>query len=493
MKLINSKNKKGSLLLGVVFFSAISISLVTAFIGWSVSLSRVSNTVLDKEQAFQIADAGIDYYRWHLAHDPDDFQDGTGTSGPYVHVFYNRNDIAIGEFSLDITAPSEGSNLVTITSTGSIYDNPDATRSIQAKLAIPSFAQWAVVSNDNLKFDEGTEVYGPIHSNQGVRMDGIAYNIVTSSVSDYDDPDHDGDNEFAVHTHVKPPPETGTYDDALGSVAAETPPATMADRTDVFSAGREFPTTTADFVGMSGDFSEMKTASQTNGSYLSSSGAYGYRIQLKTDGTYDLYRVAKLVQQSGSCIDPGNQDGWDLWSIKTTGGETFIDNYDVPADGIIFVEDDVWVSGQVDRYRVTIVAATFPDVPSDRKNIIINNDLTYTNYDGQDAIGLIAQDNINIGLRSADHLRIDGALIAQNGRIGRYYYSDQCTSYYARDELTLFGAIATYGAHEFYYDDGSGYAAISINYDSNLLYGPPPYFPLADEAYSTVSWKEVAN
>ena len=30
------------------------------------------------ELSLNIAEAGIDYYKWHLAHDPADFTDGTG-------------------------------------------------------------------------------------------------------------------------------------------------------------------------------------------------------------------------------------------------------------------------------------------------------------------------------------------------------------------------------------------------------------------------------
>ena len=38
-------------------------------------------------EALNVAEAGLNYYRWHLAHNPDDLQDGTGGAGPYEHIY----------------------------------------------------------------------------------------------------------------------------------------------------------------------------------------------------------------------------------------------------------------------------------------------------------------------------------------------------------------------------------------------------------------------
>ncbi len=141
--------------------------------------------------------------------------------------------------------------------------------------------------------------------------------------------------------------------------------------------------------------------------------------------------------------------------------------------------------------RVTIVAATLPDNPPQRKSLIINNDLLYTNYDGQDVVGLIAQDNIHVGMVSEDDLRIDAALIAQNGRAGRYYYGSSCGASYVRSTLTLYGMIASNLRYGFAYTDGTGYATRNITYDGNLLFGPPPSFPLIGDQYVPISWDEV--
>ena len=144
---------------------------------------------------------------------------------------------------------------------------------------------------------------------------------------------------------------------------------------------------------------------------------------------------------------------------------------------------------------MTIAAGRFPDNASTRRSITINKNLLYNSYNGTDVLALIAQDNVNIGLVSDDTFRIDAALIAQNGRVGRYYYSSNCQldsiNYYNRNTVTLFGMLATNQRYGFAYTNGTGYNVRNITYDTNLLYGPPPSFPLTSSQYQTISWQEV--
>lgn len=473
------KYSKGQILIQAIVFGSIAIYLLGAFASWASLNIKVSRQTFNREQALQIAEAGIDYYRWHLAHAPTDFQDGTGVPGPYVHDFYDKNGNIIGQFSLDITPPQLGSTLVTINSTGRMTGATSPSRTIRAQFAKPSIAKYAVVANTVMRFGVGTEVFGPIHSNQGIRFDGLAHNIITSSVASYDDPDHTGNNEFGVHTHVAPT-------DPL-------PPSVVPQRVDVFEVGRQFAVPAVDFTGITADLAQMKTDAQANGFYRPNSGVLGYHIILKTDDTFDFYSVTSMVSPPSNCTNSANQSGWGTWSVQN---QQFIGNYPFPVNGIIFLEDDIFIDGQINNARLTIVAAFLPDNPLSRKNIIINNDLLYTNYDGSDVLGLIAQGNINVGLISEDDLRIDAALIAQNGRVGRYHYRppgggyQRCSPNHARQTITLWGMIATNLRYGFAYTDASGYQTRNLNYDSSLLYGPPPSFPLTSDQYVNLIWEE---
>lgn len=485
------KNKfnRGILLIQALVFGSIAVVIIGGLISWASVNIKAGRVAIYREQALQISEAGIDYYRWHLAHAGTDFQDGTGTSSPYVHDFLDKDGTKIGTFTLTITPPIVGSTLVTIQSDGRILSDPTVVRKIKVRLGVPSLAKYAAVLNDDVRFGQGTVVSGPIHSNKGIRFDGLANNLVTSAMSSYDDPDHTGNNEFAVHTHLNTPPNT--VNDTFR--ASEAPPSTVPNRTDVFVAGRLFPVPAVDFVGMTTDISQIKANAQASGRYLSASGVQGYRIVLKTDDTFDVYRVNNLMTAPNNCNNSLNQSGWGTWSIRTTGNgnQTFVANYPIPANGLIFVEDNAWVEGQINTARVTIAAGRFPDNAATRPSITVNSNLTYTNYNGTDVIALISQGNINAGLSSLDTMRIDAALVAQNGRVGRYYYSNNCGTGYARTTLTLYGMIASNIRYGFAYTDGTGYDNRIITYDANLLYGPPPSFPLTSDQYSIISWQEV--
>jgi hypothetical protein len=490
--------KGGYLLVQVLVFGAIAIVVIGGLISFAIANIKLGHRMVLSEQSFQMAEAGLEYYRWHLAHDPADYTDGTGEPGPYVKNFYDKDGILIGTFSLDIESPLLGSTLVTIESTGVPEADASVNRTILSRLAIPSFANFAVAANSFMRFGPGTEIFGPVHSNDGIRFDGLVYNLVTSALTSFNDPGHTGSDEFAVHTHVNPPPETGI---STGGLSSERPPNPVPSRPDVFIAGRSFPSPEVQFIGITADVEQIEEDAKADGFYrATSTTGYGFRLVLKTDNTFDLYVVNSLQGTPGSCSS--GQTGWGTWSIDNS---TLLGNYPYPENGLMFFGDHLWVEGQIDGERLSIVAANLPDTPtSARKSITVNNDLLYTNYDGTDVIALIAQNNINAGLFSANDLRIDAALIAQNGRVGRYSYSQSgCGSTRFRDSITLYGTIITAQQYGFTYTGsnhncgagigtiGNGYCSRNIIYDAFLLYNPPPFFPKTEDFHEVLFWKEI--
>jgi hypothetical protein len=461
--------RRGQMTIQVLILGTVGTIVISGFALWADANIRASYRTLNKAAAFAAAEAGIEYYRWHLAHAAQDFWDGQGSTstGPYVHNYYDKNGAAIGTFSLNITPPPAGSTVVTIASTGKVNADPTVQKVIRVKLAIPSFAKYATVANAAMRFGSGTETFGPLHSNGGIRFDGVANNIVTSALGSYDDPDHSGANEFGVHTHVPPV-------DPL-------PPTSTPSRPDVFRAGRQFPVASVDFTGITQDLAQMKSDAQANGFYVASSGARGYELILNTDDTFTVRRVTATTTRPSGC-------GNDPWTISSS---TFVGTYPNPTSGVIFVEDHVWVKGRVNTARITIASGRFPDNSSTRTSITFTSSTLYTNYDGQDTLGFIAQNNINIALRSEDIIRVDGAMIAQNGRVGRYYYNSNCGTGYIRQQITTYGVIGTNQRYGFAYTDGTGYQIRNLIYDANLLYAPPPSFPLTTDEYSQISWEEL--
>jgi len=480
--------KRGDILLSVIVFASIAVTIVIGLVNWGATLLRSIQTVAQREQAFQIAEAGVDYYQWHLAQSPNDYTDGTTTPAPYIHNFYDKDGALLGNFSLTITPPITGSTIVKIVSKGTLASST-ISRTVQESLAIPSLAKFAAIANDFMYFGSGTTVYGPVQSNYGIHFDGFAQNLISSAVATYTDPDT-GLKQWGVFT-------TAGADDPQ-------PPTPVNSRPDIFAAGRQFPVPSFPFASLAGNLNNLWTLAHSGGGKeWTASGALGYHIVFKVVGgvtKYDIYKVNSLVASpSSNCTNSQtqsiNQGGWGTWSISTQ--TIFQTDQLIPANDVIFVDDNLWVDGTINNARITLGTGII-GASSNYPAITINNNLLYTNTNGVDVIGLVSQGNINVGLVSLDDLTIDAALVSENGRVGRYYYNTNCSigshggvPYYTRNSLTLLGMIASAIRYGFAYSNGTGYNIRNINYDGNLLYSPPPSFPQATSQYQVISWQQL--
>ena len=250
----------------------------------------------------------------------------------------------------------------------------------------------------------------------------------------------------------------------------------------------DFPVTALDFDAISIDLNTMKAAAQASGIYRSSA-SQGYHLRFLNNGTVNLYEVTRTQAWRGydsdtDCVNLNQR-------IQT---EVLRGNYSVSEKRIFFLEDNVWVDGVV-KGRATVVAAKFPLI-SNSKEIWINDNLTYTVKNGDDALGLIAQKNIYFARNIPQDFEIDAAMIAQNGKIIRHYYgSSSCggnTPYALRNKLSIYGVVIS--KEKSYWNWGSppqsGFTTRDVTYDSNLYLDPPPYFPASGE-YEFISWEEV--
>jgi len=113
----------GFFLVVVLIYGAIFFTMSSAFIGYIVTQSKVVEQRYHLDLASDIAEAGLNYYKWYLAHYPNDVTNGTGLPGPYVHTYYDPEGGAIGEFSLNIASTTYCGDIASIdvSSTGSVY------------------------------------------------------------------------------------------------------------------------------------------------------------------------------------------------------------------------------------------------------------------------------------------------------------------------------------------------------------------------------------
>lgn len=475
----------GSMLVGILVITSVFVTFSSALLSLIVQQKKLGLKQEAQALALTIAEAGINYYKWHLDNFTDDYTDGNDNSlcdikppytcGPYTHDYEDPGGAAIGKFELFITPPPLGSTIVKIKSTGWTTAYPQVKRMLAVRYGRSSWARYAVVANANMRFGSGTEVHGPIHANGGIRFDGLAYNEITSAVETYNDTDGDActKNSWGVHTCVDP-------DDP-------SPPTLAPKRTDVFIGGRRYPLPMVDFNAVTVDLAGIKQDAKDDGLYLNKSNKQGYHVQFLGNNTVRYKTVnSTTICTYGKSTSPKGDINQYLGNWATV---------NLPKNGIIFVEDNLWVDGTIPSGSfITLVAAKEP-LATGNATVWINNDVLYAAKDGTSGLGIIAQNNISVGLLSEDDLEIDAALLAQKGNIGRNYYPSSCSStYYKRNTITIYGSIGTNKRYGFSWGCGgvycSGYKNRNINYDTYMIYSPPPSFPTSGD-YSFISWEEL--
>jgi len=501
--ILENKKNRGSVLIFIIIISAIGATVLLGLATFVASQDRNSRRVSAQEQSFGAAEEGIYWYRWYLAHtiegktarEVDNFwKNGNpiGVAAPYEVEVRDPSGGALGKYKLEITPPPKGSSIITAKSTGWTYKYPNVKRIIQVRFRKPAWCEYVVLANSDIRFGEGTEVYGMVHSNGGVHFDGVAHHLVTALPEEYwsDDNDVRGWHE-GIWTNNPPESER-------------------------FLAGKQFPVAEKNFNSVIASLNLAKDYSDPTegGLYLGQDKVNQEYCDWVTHGArrvWECWTENKKVRGYHITFNPQPGEGNDTLSVSMVidygsksyeiEKETPAVTYDVPENGLIFVENHVWVDGQINEEHLTVVSADLseatsePEPPGHDKDIYITKDILYTNKDGRDILGLLAQDNVMVGLYSENNLEIDAAILARRGRVGRDYYSSSEPTYYKRNTISVFGAIVTNGRYGFSWVDAggnwvSGYDTRNITFDNNLLYYPPPFFPTGDK-YQIDLWEEL--
>ncbi len=519
------KNHQSGMILPSVLSAILAFIIISGAVFTLIqsNLQIVSRNI-KSQQAFNISEAGINYYLWHLSHAPTDYKDGQTTPatpdpnlgyGPYVHSYTDDNSKTVGTYTLWIKPDNAGSTMSTVRSIGKV-NGTNITRTIEAKIGASSFANFALASDQPFWVGQYESVDGPVHSNVGIRMDGASNSIVSSSNATYVPPTNlggDGSSHPGVWCHSS----------ITAPINCNTRP-----KTDWI-----FPTPLVDFnvvtdtlctikkVSFAADSSTANLATQPSPCsqtpktqtpfYLpqrSNSGAFsvdrGYLIELNSNGTYNMYAVDQEKDTKANYNS----------ALRTT---LLYSNLAPPSNGILFVEDNVWVrTNSVYSGRITIAAGRL--ATNTMANIKIIDNIKYSTKNGADAIGLIAEDSVELTPyalpQTGDfNFEVDASIIAKEGNVGypdKYHSnSSKCTMGWVGDnqKFLFYGSIASRTTWTWTWDWGnrscpqavrdsssgsyiSGVKNNTTKYDYNLLYGPPPYFPLVG-GHSILSWREV--
>ncbi len=466
------KQPRGFLMLLAIVFGAVFLTILGALSSFSITQNHFQSSTTGKSKALSLAEAGLEYYRWFLAHNPTDLQNGTGQPGPYVITQNDPEGGSIGTYSLAITGNQSCGQItsIDITSTGRPSDGSNTSRTIKARYAQPTVAQYSYIINDSVWAGSDRVINGPYHSNGGVRMDGTANSRVTSSLSSW----------LCTSSFGCSPDQTKN-----GVFGASTN-----------STLWSYPVPQVDFSGISADFGTLKTKAQSLGLYYArySSGnagttnyARGYHLIFNADGTVTVKRVSNTASLSVQPINPA--DSTTDRTVITN--ETTLGTYAVPSTcGLIYVEDNVWVEGVITK-KVTLVAANVVNAGVAPSAMLPNN-ITYSGTSA--GLTLIAENDVLVTGASPNTMTLNGIFIAQDGAFGRNYYGCP-SSYEPRTTLTIQGTTVSNKRTGTKWINGcssgdAGYQTRNDAYDRTLATDPPPFTPNISTDYQFVDWHE---
>jgi len=461
---------RGVTVILVLVFMGVFGLIVSTVASYVFTQATIGRAKLAREEALQIAEAGIEYYKWFLAHNPQDLQNGTGLPGPYEYIVNDPEggEVGTAEIAVEGNIACGDIQSVDITSEGRSSSNPQFKRTLFARYAKPSVAEYAYIINSNVWAGADRNIVGPYHSNGGIRMDGTNNSIVTSAVESWT-----CTSSFGCSPNQS---VSGVWGAGSGS------------------ALWQYPVPQFDFDGLGVDLNALREKAQLYGIFLEAfsgqSDRKGYHLILRSNRTVDVYRV--------------NNTNW-LWGYNTGYGyeysssfnyrreynnitnQSFVGNYSIPEEcPVIFSEEKLWIEGVVSG-KVTVAAA---DVSSSYDtDVLIHNNIDYTALDGSDGLTVIAEDYLLISNNSPQNMTMRGIFIAQNGSFGRNYYEGN-----TRSTLTIHGSIVSQGRVGTKWTCGgsfcSGYENRVNAYDRLLAFDPPPFTPPASPDEKFILWRE---
>lgn len=461
------------MLLALVF-GAIFITVIGGLTSFVLTENRLQGANTDRAKAFTIAEAGLEYYRWFLAHYPDDITNGTGAPGPYTINYADPEGANAGTFTLDIDGNISCGEVTSIdlSSTGRPTGS-NIARTLTTRYTRPTVAQYSYIVNDTVWAGDDRVINGPYHSNGGIRMDGTTNAPVTSSLA----------NWLCTSTFGCSPNQ---------------------NKAGIWGAGPNddfwsYPTPQVDFAAIAADFSTLKTLATANSTYFArySSGTdtsnanywRGYHLIFNSNGTVTVRRVSATTALTSTAINTAEDSLPDRTLIAT---EALLGTYTIPDTcGLIFVEDNVWLEGTITK-KVTVVAANVVTAGVS-PNVMLKGNLTYAATDGTDGLTVIAEDNVLITPDSPNTMTLNGIFIAQGGAFGRNLYSCS-TSYEPKGTLTIRGTTVSSKRTGTQWmnacGDYGGYGNRIDAYDRQLATDPPAFTPVVSSDYQFVDWRE---
>lgn len=481
------RSRRGGSQDGVSLIVTIALTGILAMLVLaSLSFARSANTQTARagrtDIALQAADAGVNQYVSRLVEDPryydhwvDPAEDpridpygavhapGTawtpGVSWTYAgppQTWTQLQEARFGTaaYSLRITPPPSGSDLVTVQATGQSGRNAPnpVTRSVQSQIHPTSIADFQIISNATIHYGSTATTTGKLYSAVDINHEGDALAPA-----------------YAAHYACSTGSTTGCNSSSRPSSVYQ---AGAYDSVSVPSFQTRFPTP-IDFSQFTSSLLDIKDAATSGGTAFNDPGVRAWEVQFLADGRVRVFKI------TGS-TDPGA-------GLGTIGCPTTIN---VPSNGAMYFEQSVIVSDGTNKSDSCVPTATVGPRPSTvngrvtiatKGNVYVGGNISYASS-GDDVLGLIAANEVIITKYTPSVLTWRAASLAQSGQWRTY----QGNSDGRHSSMTYIGSQTT--------ADG-GYASMFDNrtyqYDETLQRLRPPFYPILEGSWQTYYWREV--
>jgi hypothetical protein len=447
------RDERGFAMVLVVFLGVVlSILGLTLLITASNESDRSAQAV-KRSTAFQAAEAGINDYVSKLVEDRlyyghyvaagestrrptvsgTDKSAGSAWPYPLSWTYPNGADtwrnLSNGyQYNLQIAPPAAGTLYVKITAIGRRINDTSDKRTVEALIRPSSLADFYRVVNGNVNWGAGATTNGKIYANGNIDHDGIATadifaeGQITGSVSMQNgSKQYDVDSSPTIRSKIKTP---------------------------------------INFASFLTSFVDVAAAAQYGGIYMSNPAKAAWRFTFNSNGTVGVE----------SCVRAGSplRDVADLAPTCTTqSGSPF----QVPSNGAIYTTETAIVRGAV-KGRVTVASAD---------NIVIADNISYVTP-GQDVLGLVATNNVEIARYTPNVLTWTAGVLAQNGTWETFVHDG------SHSTMNFTGSSATNLGGDLTMFDTRNYG-----YAPELQYLPPPWFPIIQDAYTVLLFRELPS
>jgi hypothetical protein len=444
------RQEHGVVMVLVVFVTALLASLSLLLINHVTDEVHRSGQAVSESKAFQAAEAGVDdyiakllddrLYYAHVVHPGEatrrDTPSGTlvsgGTSGvtwsyslvwAYPNGFDHWRAVGNGyEYSLEITPPDAGSQVIKIVSTGRKLNSSTGQRTIEIRIRPSSLADFQRVVNGDVSWGVGATTNGKLYAAGTITHDGTAAadiyaeeQIVGSTTLTNGAIKYDSDSNPTIRTVIKNP---------------------------------------INFSALLASLVDIQRASSVAGVYLDDATKAAWRLVFAADGTFTAQKCTKT---SGNEVE----------DVAATCGTAT--SYNVPANGAVYTAQTAIVSGVVDG-RVTV---------GSNDDIVVADNISYETI-GDDVLGLVAKNDVWGAAYAPTNLTWRAGVIAQSGTWKGAGPNG------TKNTMTWYGSSTT--------QDGGSWTMFNTrvySYDTSLLYLPPPWFPVIEDAYTVILFREL--